>query len=102
FDETHLCKRWGRDPGGHAGTGQCAVKLFWIFNQIAADTEERAACYQAAKQIHYGQIERERRLIQKYFGAFAEVLLTHHPAQEMRSAFLARDARAQQSVCDRR
>src|SRR6476646_11335152 len=83
FDETHLRKRRGRNPGGHAGTGQCAVKLFGIFAQIAADTEERAARYEAAIQIHYRQIERERCLIQKYFGAFAELLLRQHPANEM-------------------
>src|SRR5438552_14407009 len=83
FDETHLCKRRGRNPRGNARTRQCPVKLFGIFDQIAADTEERAARYEAAIQIHYGQIERERRLIQKYFGALAELLLRQHPANEM-------------------
>src|SRR5213080_4240525 len=57
FDQTHLCKRWRRDPRGSAGICKRAIKHFRICHQIAADTEESAPRSKAAKQIHHREIE---------------------------------------------
>src|SRR5215471_9213324 len=44
LDQTHLCKRWGGDPGAGARICERVIKHFGIGDQIAADTEKSASC----------------------------------------------------------
>ena len=73
-------------PRRHAGTGKRVIKLFWVCDTIAADAEERASRCEAAVKIHYREIKREGRLIQKHFAELGESLFREHPCDEMLEA----------------